>query len=130
MDHPLPDGTAKNRPSTIDFGHRQPIEGESTIGGRLREIGDRVREIGNRLREIEDQRKREEEEEEKKMRRNRTSTVVARRSPARRRPRPVTAHGSPARCRLPHSRAIFLPREETEHLPARGERSRRHRPFS
>ncbi|RWW17627.1 hypothetical protein GW17_00018432 [Ensete ventricosum] len=61
----------------------------SAVGGRLREIDDR-------LREIKDRRKREEEEEEKKKRRkNRTSTVVARRSPARCRPRPVVAHGSP-----------------------------------
>ncbi|RWW72497.1 hypothetical protein BHE74_00019701 [Ensete ventricosum] len=80
-------------------------------------MGDRLREkstVGRRLREIGDRRKREEEEEEekKKRRRNRTSTVAA--------------HGSPACCRRPHSRAIFLPREETKRLPARGERSRRH----
>ncbi|RZR80950.1 hypothetical protein BHM03_00007071 [Ensete ventricosum] len=79
-------------------------------------MGDRLREkstVGRRLREIGDRRKREEEEEEekKKRRRNRTSTVAA--------------HGSPACCRRPHSRAIFLPREETKRLPARGERSRR-----
>ncbi|RWW42964.1 hypothetical protein BHE74_00051432, partial [Ensete ventricosum] len=43
----------------VDFGRRRPIEGESTIGGRLREIGGRLREIG-------DWRKREEKEEEKK----------------------------------------------------------------
>ncbi|RZS21237.1 hypothetical protein BHM03_00053848 [Ensete ventricosum] len=27
-DRPLPGGTTKNRPSTVDFGHRRPIEGE------------------------------------------------------------------------------------------------------
>ncbi|RRT63168.1 hypothetical protein B296_00042879 [Ensete ventricosum] len=83
---------------------------------------------------IGDQRKREEEEEEekKKRRRNRTFTAVARRSPVgrpravARAPSPPTgcscaiaAHGSPARCRHPWT--IFLPHEETERLPTRGE---------
>ncbi|RRT77280.1 hypothetical protein B296_00024846 [Ensete ventricosum] len=82
-------------PSKID--RRRPIEGESTIDGRLREIGDR--------------RKRKEEDEKKQ-------------NHYRHRPRAVVAHGSPTRCRRPHPRAIFLSREETERLPARGERSR------
>ncbi|RWW84540.1 hypothetical protein BHE74_00006846, partial [Ensete ventricosum] len=77
---------------------RRSIEGESTVDGRLREIGGR--------------RKREEEEEEKKQ------------NLYRRRPCAVVAHGSPTRYRRPHPRAIFLPREETERLPAQGERSR------
>ncbi|RZS15716.1 hypothetical protein BHM03_00047584 [Ensete ventricosum] len=42
---------------------------------------------------------------------------------------PFPALSSPARRRRPHPRAIFLLREETECLPARGERSRRHHPF-
>ncbi|RZS14386.1 hypothetical protein BHM03_00046060 [Ensete ventricosum] len=89
-------------PPKID--RRWPIEGESTVG-------DRLREIGGRLREIEDWRKREEEEEEKK-RRNRTSTIVARTLlPPTGRSRAVAAHGPPARCRRPHPRAIFLPCE-------------------
>ncbi|RWW16946.1 hypothetical protein BHE74_00026799 [Ensete ventricosum] len=80
-------------PPKID--RRWPIEGESTVGDRLREI--------------EDWRKREEEEEEKK-RRNRTSTIVARALlPPTGRSRAVAAHGPPARCRRPHPRAIFLP---------------------
>ncbi|RRT57541.1 hypothetical protein B296_00047204 [Ensete ventricosum] len=28
MDRPLPGGSAKNRPSAVDFGRWQPIEGE------------------------------------------------------------------------------------------------------
>ncbi|RWW19483.1 hypothetical protein GW17_00016461 [Ensete ventricosum] len=103
VDRPLPDGTTKNRPSAVDFGRRRPIEGESAVS-------DRLREIGGRLREIKDRRKREEEEEKKQ-------------NLYRRHPRAVAAHGSPTRCCRQYPRAIFLPREEIECLPAWGERS-------
>ncbi|RWW16413.1 hypothetical protein GW17_00019703, partial [Ensete ventricosum] len=101
----------KNRPSAVDFGHLRLIEGEI----------DRRRSIeGDRRSEKKKKRKK------KKRRRNKTSIVAVHRSPARRRPCPVVAYGSPAHCHRPHPRAIFLPREETERLPVRGERSRRH----
>ncbi|RZR94259.1 hypothetical protein BHM03_00022929, partial [Ensete ventricosum] len=78
-------------PPKID--RRRPIEGESTVGGRLREIGDR--------------RKRE---EKKKWRRNITSTVAARRSPApRRRPRVA--------------RTVSPPAPTGDFSPARGDRA-------
>ncbi|RWW22082.1 hypothetical protein GW17_00013741 [Ensete ventricosum] len=56
-------------------------------------------------------------EEKKKRRRKNTS-------PARRR-RPQVAHAPSSPAGHPLPRPLFLPREETEHLPARGERSRR-----
>ncbi|RWW03730.1 hypothetical protein GW17_00033088 [Ensete ventricosum] len=40
------------------------------------------------------------------------------------------APSSPARCRRPRPRAIFLLCEETERLPVRGERSRQLQPFA
>ncbi|RWW15494.1 hypothetical protein GW17_00020659, partial [Ensete ventricosum] len=90
----LPDGTTKNRPSAIDFGCRRSIEGESTVGGRLREIGEKGK--------------------KKKRRRNRTTTVAACRSPVPRH-RPQVA-------RALWVQAIFLPGEETKRLPTWGER--------
>ncbi|RZS23086.1 hypothetical protein BHM03_00055949, partial [Ensete ventricosum] len=41
--------------------------------------------------------------------------------------RAIVSRGSPTRRRRPRSWAIFLPREETECLPALGVRSRQHR---
>ncbi|RWW31991.1 hypothetical protein GW17_00003356 [Ensete ventricosum] len=79
----------------------------SIVDGRLREISN----VGNRLREKKGRRRRRRGEEER-------STSCH--------PRPcvVAARGLLAcRCR-PRPQAIFLPREETERLPARGERSR------
>ncbi|RZR70694.1 hypothetical protein BHM03_00001077 [Ensete ventricosum] len=75
---PASGGTAKNGPSTVDFGRRRPIEGESTVGGRLRGIGDR--------------RKREEEEEKKQNLYRRRPQVAHAPLPPTGRPHPVAAH--------------------------------------
>ncbi|RRT49293.1 hypothetical protein B296_00052511 [Ensete ventricosum] len=112
--------TARYRMVPLKINRRLPIEGESTVGGRLREIGDRLREIG-------DQRKREEEEEEeKKRRRNITSTVAARRSPARCcRPHPRRFFFRAGRCSGEKDRGgVAVP------YPRARERSRRRYPFS
>ncbi|RWW31259.1 hypothetical protein GW17_00004123 [Ensete ventricosum] len=94
-DRPLLDGTAKNRPSAVDFGGRRPTEGESTVGSRLREIGEKGK-------------------KKKKRKRRRGEETKPLLSPPTGRPRPVVAHGSPAPRRRPHPRAIFLPREEKD----------------
>ncbi|RWW33556.1 hypothetical protein GW17_00001717 [Ensete ventricosum] len=127
--------TARYRavPSKID--RRRPIEKEID---RRRSI---EREI-DRRRLIEEKKgkKKKRKRKKKKRRRKNTSPACHRRPrlPARRR-RPrvaVAARGSPARGRRPriaYTRSppagrpwpLFLPREETECLPARGDRSRR-----
>ncbi|RWW52776.1 hypothetical protein BHE74_00040785, partial [Ensete ventricosum] len=96
-----PSATTKNRPSTVDFGHRRPIEGESTIGDRLREIGGRRSIEGDRRSEKKGRRGKEEEEKQNLYRR----------------PRPVAAHRSPARRHRPHQQAIFLPRRRQNVSP-------------
>ncbi|RWW78380.1 hypothetical protein BHE74_00013412 [Ensete ventricosum] len=78
VDRPLPDGTTKNRPSAVDFGRRRPIEGESAINDRLREIKDR--------------RKREEEEEKKQNLYRRCPQVARAPSPPTGRLRAVAAN--------------------------------------
>ncbi|RWW29167.1 hypothetical protein GW17_00006318, partial [Ensete ventricosum] len=103
-DRPLPGGTTKNRSSAVDFGHERPIEGEI-----------------DRRRSIEGDRR----SEKKGRRRRRGEETEPLPSLPAGRPRAIAAHGSPACYRRPHSRVIFLPREETKRLPARGERSRR-----
>ncbi|RWV89361.1 hypothetical protein GW17_00048491 [Ensete ventricosum] len=101
--------------STVD----DRLKKKSTVGGRLREIDHR--------RSIEEE-KGKKRKREKKKKRGRKNT-----SPAHR-PRPptvtargclhaVAGRGSPARDHRPQP--LFLPREETERLPARGDRSRR-----
>ncbi|RZR74240.1 hypothetical protein BHM03_00034144, partial [Ensete ventricosum] len=66
----------------------------------------------------------EEEKGKKKRKRKKKEEGRKNTSPARRpRSSVVTARGSPARHRCP--RPLFLPREETECLPARGDKSRR-----
>ncbi|RWW79897.1 hypothetical protein BHE74_00011786 [Ensete ventricosum] len=62
--------TAKNRPSTIDFGRQRPIEGEidrrrsiSAVDGRLREKSGRLREKKERRRRRRKKEKRRGEEE-------------------------------------------------------------------
>ncbi|RRT54580.1 hypothetical protein B296_00043763, partial [Ensete ventricosum] len=91
-DRLLPDGTTKNRPSAIDFDRQRSIEGESTVGDRLREIKDR--------------RKREEEEEEEK-----------KQNLYRRRPQVARA---PSRPRVAY--ALLLPTPASDFSPARGDR--------
>ncbi|RRT55326.1 hypothetical protein B296_00042276 [Ensete ventricosum] len=103
---PASGGTAKNGPSTVDFGRRRPIEGESTVDGRLKEIGD--------------QRKREEEEEKKQNLYRRRPQVAHAPLPPTGRPHPIAAHGSPTRYRCPHPRAIFPARGDETSPPARG----------
>ncbi|RZS12635.1 hypothetical protein BHM03_00044109 [Ensete ventricosum] len=90
----------------------------SAISGRLREkstIDDRLREkssVGDRLREKKGRR-----------RKKKRGVPISLRHPCR---RAVIACGSPAPARRRHPRVTgaFPPHEETEHLPARGERSR------
>ncbi|RWW63524.1 hypothetical protein BHE74_00029293 [Ensete ventricosum] len=84
-----------------------------TIGSRLREKST----VDGRLRE-----KKEEEEEKKKEEEEKKKEVPPRL-------RVVAARGSPAHRYYPRPWAIFLLREETKRLPARGERSRRRCPF-
>ncbi|RWW87750.1 hypothetical protein BHE74_00003401 [Ensete ventricosum] len=91
-DRLLPGGSAKNRPSTVDFDRRRPIEEEI----------DRRQSIE---REIDRRRLIEEEKGKKKRKRRKKKRRI-----------PRLRRGS-----------LFLPREETECLPLRGERSRRHR---
>ncbi|RWW88072.1 hypothetical protein BHE74_00003061, partial [Ensete ventricosum] len=91
----------------------RPSLGKSTVDGRLREksiVDGRLKEksiVGDQLREKKGRRRRRGEEE------RRIGYIP-----------PFPAPSSPAHC--PHSWAILLPREETECLPVRGERSRRH----
>ncbi|RWW22957.1 hypothetical protein GW17_00012815 [Ensete ventricosum] len=84
-------------PPKID--RRRSIEGESIVGGRLREIGDR--------------RKREEEEEEEKKKRRRNKTSI------------VAAHGSLACCSRPLvARGRFFSRARRRYISPRGEKDR------
>ncbi|RWW03035.1 hypothetical protein GW17_00033851, partial [Ensete ventricosum] len=79
----------------------------SAVGGRLKKKST----VGGRLRKKKGRRR----GKEKKKRRGEERIP---------RPPAVAARGSPVRHRRP--RPLFLPREETERLPTRGERSRRH----
>ncbi|RWV79760.1 hypothetical protein GW17_00059057, partial [Ensete ventricosum] len=98
------------RSFAIDFDRQRLMKEKSIVGGRLREksiVSDQLREksiVSDQLREKKGRRRRRGEEE----RRGYIPPFPAPYSPARR-PRP---------------RAILLPREKTECLPARGERSR------
>ncbi|RZR80515.1 hypothetical protein BHM03_00006580, partial [Ensete ventricosum] len=93
---------ARYRAVPLKIDHRRSI---STVNGRLREKST----VDSRLRK-------------KKGRRRGRKNI----SPAcRPRPPAVVARGSPTRRHHLRSRPLFLPREETEHLPARGERSSR-----
>ncbi|RWW22044.1 hypothetical protein GW17_00013777 [Ensete ventricosum] len=84
VDRPLPGGSAKNRPSAVDFGCRRPIEVEIDCW-RLIE-----REI-DRRRSIEEEKGKKKRKRKKKKRRRKNT------SPARRpRPPTVAARGSPA----------------------------------
>ncbi|RZS17883.1 hypothetical protein BHM03_00050088 [Ensete ventricosum] len=114
-DRPLPGGSVKNRPSTVDFGRRWPI---------LKEI--------DRRRSIEEEKGKKKRKRKKKKKRGRKNTSLAfvlARLPSRPagRLRAVVARWTPAaafspargdatRGRRPWS--LFLPREETERLPA------------
>ncbi|RZS21671.1 hypothetical protein BHM03_00054341, partial [Ensete ventricosum] len=104
-DRPLPGGSVKNRSSAVYFGRRRPIEEEIDRRQSIEE------EKGKK------KRKRKKKEEGKK-----EYLARAPSSPAcRRRLWVACAPSPPAGCLLP----LFLPREEMERLPARGERSRR-----
>ncbi|RRT45397.1 hypothetical protein B296_00055169, partial [Ensete ventricosum] len=105
-DRPLLGGTTKNQSSAVDFDRQRPIKGEI----------DRRRLIeGEKGKKKKKKKKKKKRKRRKKRRRGETGkkkiprAVLARRSLSRR------------RCRHP----LFLLREETEHLPSRGKRSRR-----
>ncbi|RWW35642.1 hypothetical protein BHE74_00059406, partial [Ensete ventricosum] len=121
-DRPLPGSSAKNQSSAIDFGRRRSI---SAVGGRLKKkstIGDRFEREIDRRRSIEEEKgkkKRKRKKKEKKEYLARAPSLPA----CRRRPRVAYAPSPPAD--RPRPWPLFLPREETERLPARGERSRR-----
>ncbi|RRT49000.1 hypothetical protein B296_00052691, partial [Ensete ventricosum] len=88
---------------------------KSIVGGRLREkstVDSRLREKSNQLREKTGRRRRR-GKEEKRRRGEKGKKEI---------PSVVTAHGSPVRRRRPGP--LFLPRVETECLPARREKDR------
>ncbi|RRT32893.1 hypothetical protein B296_00058438, partial [Ensete ventricosum] len=73
MDRRLPGGTAKNRPSAVDFGRQQPIEGEIDCRQSIEgEIGSIEGEKGK---------KKKRKKRKKKRRRRKPSVVAARGSP-------------------------------------------------
>ncbi|RRT72124.1 hypothetical protein B296_00034824, partial [Ensete ventricosum] len=95
--------TARYRVVPPKINRRRSI---STVGGRLREKST----VGGRLRENKERRRRGKKEKRRGEKGKKEIPVVL-------------ARGSPTRRRCP--RPLFLPREEAERLPARGERSRR-----
>ncbi|RWW61182.1 hypothetical protein BHE74_00031784 [Ensete ventricosum] len=91
-DRQLPGGTAKNRPSAVDFGHRRPIERE--IDRRRLIEGDRWSTEEDRRSEKKGRRRRrgkEEEEKKHNLYRHRPQVAHAPLSPTGR-PRAVAAH--------------------------------------
>ncbi|RWW44356.1 hypothetical protein BHE74_00049883, partial [Ensete ventricosum] len=92
---------------------------KSTVDGRLREIDCR--------RSIEEEKGKNKRKRKKKKRGSKNTSLARRPHPpavaARHRLLAIAPRGSPACGHRP--RPLFLPREETERLPARGDRSRR-----
>ncbi|RWW44524.1 hypothetical protein BHE74_00049705, partial [Ensete ventricosum] len=95
---------------------------KSIVGGRFRSQRPIEGEIDRRL-SIEGEQGKKKTKEEKKKKRRGEEENLASSSPAHRRSPIVRTTGAPSQGERPC--LFFLSREETERLPARGERSRR-----